>query len=287
MKTSSPNTLPTLRELGCDLLRVSRWRLILTLGLPLAAMVCYGLFAWLRDWPLAAASIMALSFITYGSSSHDLVHRTLGLPRRLNDLMLSVIELLSLRSGTAYRLSHLHHHRHLLDADDVEGAAAHGSLLGTIAGGPTMQIRLWLWAWRVHPPMRPRLLAEGIGVFALISLAALTFSWTPAPLAYVALVIAGSWLFPLLTVYFPHNGSAKSPLSQTRLFRGRLLQLIAFHHLYHLEHHLYPAVPHHHWKSLADRLDPHFVRLGISGASKSAHLRGRPTKSSGSVTPSR
>ena len=33
--------------------------------------------------------------------------------------------------------------------------------------------------------------------------------------------------------------------------------------LYHLEHHLYPAVPHHHWPALARRLDPYFDAAGI------------------------
>ena len=35
-------------------------------------------------------------------------------------------------------------------------------------------------------------------------------------------------------------------------------------HLYHLEHHLYPAVPHHNWPELARRLDPHFRSAGLS-----------------------
>jgi beta-carotene hydroxylase len=29
------------------------------------------------------------------------------------------------------------------------------------------------------------------------------------------------------------------------------------HHLYHLEHHLYPRVPAHHWRELSARLDPY------------------------------
>ena len=51
---------------------------------------------------------------------HDLVHQTLRLQRWWSSFWLSTIELLSLRSGTAYRLSHLHHHRHFLDQSDVE-----------------------------------------------------------------------------------------------------------------------------------------------------------------------
>jgi beta-carotene hydroxylase len=34
--------------------------------------------------------------------------------------------------------------------------------------------------------------------------------------------------------------------------------------LYHLEHHLYPAVPHHHWPELARRLDPYLDAADIA-----------------------
>jgi beta-carotene hydroxylase len=247
--------MPRLKELGEDLLDVSAARRLVTLTLPFAAMGCYALFAWLDLWPLAIASIGGLCFITYGSTSHDLVHRTLRLPHCLNDFLLTLIELLSLRSGTAYRLSHLHHHKHLLAADDIEGSAAHGSLLAAIAAGPTMQIRLWLWAWNKYPRMRSRLLFEAAGIFALILAAVLVYPLSFAPLVYVLLVIAGSWVFPLVTVYLPHDGHASTPLGKTRLFRGWIYRVIAFDHLYHFEHHLYPGVPHHRWPTLAVRLD--------------------------------
>ena len=100
-------------------------------------------------------------------------------------------------------------------------------------------------------------LALGLaGAVALIPL-------TPIPALFAALMIAGSWIFPLVTVFIPHNPLGDSELLQTRLFRGTVLSVIAAEHLYHLEHHLYPQVPHHYWPRLARRLDPHFARLGI------------------------
>jgi beta-carotene hydroxylase len=260
---AADTSLPSLKELGDDLLCVTAPRRLMTLSLPFAAMASYALFAWLRQWPFAVLSVMALCFVTYGSTSHDLVHHTLRLPQHFNNFLLSLIELLSLRSGTAYRLSHLHHHQHLLATDDIEGSVAHGSLLGAIASGVTMQPRLWVWAWNKHPSNRPALLAEGIGILALALGSVVAVRWTAAPLIYVALVVAGSWLFPLVTVYIPHDASGQTPLARTRLFRGWVYRLVAFDHLYHLEHHLYPAVPHHHWKTLADRLDPYFKRAGL------------------------
>lgn len=255
--------LPALAALGDDLLEVSKVRLVATLSAPFVAMVSYAFFSWNERWLLAVVSVMALSFVTYGSTSHDLVHRSLHLPRGINDFLLSMIELLSLRSGTAYRLSHIHHHQHLLDSEDIEGAASHGTLAAAVASGVTTQLRLWLWSWTHHPSMRRRLALEGLGVVVLMTGAMSTWNWNRAPAVYAWLVIAGSWLFPLITVYIPHNAQGDTPLSKTRLFRGLFYRYLAFDHLYHLEHHLYPAVPHHHWRTLGQRLDPYLAQAGI------------------------
>lgn len=267
--------LPTLQELGHDLLQVSPLRRLMTIGCPFAVMLSYGVFASLGWWPLAVVSVMTLCFITYGSSSHDLVHQTLGLQRGWNHFWLSLIELFSLRSGTAYRLSHLHHHRHPLDTTDLEGSAAHMSLIQTLLCGPMLQVHLWIWAWLNHPRQRPLLLLEAIGILVLICTAVITVRWTTAPIFYAVLVIAGSWVFPLITVFIPHIADGQTPLMQTRLFRGAWARILAFDHLYHLEHHLYPAVPHHHWRTLAVRLDPYFRRVGIVPHARSTSLRPR------------
>ena len=76
-------------------------------------------------------------------------------------------------------------------------------------------------------------------------------------------MVAGSWIYPFVTAYVVHDAAGRDDLTRTRLFRGRLLSLLALEHLYHLEHHLYPQVPHHNWPRLARRLDPYFARLGL------------------------
>lgn len=97
----------------------------------------------------------------------------------------------------------------------------------------------------------------------LAAAAMLAVRWSVVPIVYAGLAVAGSWVFPLVTAYFPHDGRGRTELTRTRLFRGRLIQWIAADHLYHLEHHLYPAVPHHHWKTLSRRLDSRFLALGL------------------------
>jgi beta-carotene hydroxylase len=86
---------------------------------------------------------------------------------------------------------------------------------------------------------------------------------TVVPLVYVLLMITGAWITPLVTSYVPHDPSGKTELEQTRVFRGVLLSIIAMEHLYHLEHHLYPSVPHQNWAALAKRLDPYLATQGI------------------------
>lgn len=171
--------LPTLAELGVDLLRINRLQRILTLATPFACVALYITFASLRLWPLAVLTLMYLSFVTYGSISHDLVHGTLGLPRRWNELFLSVIELLAFRSGHAYRLAHLHHHARFPHEDDIEGAAAKMSLLRTLAEGMIFQPRIMIWAAARHRRRHPVVIVEIALVILLLTASFATILLTP------------------------------------------------------------------------------------------------------------
>jgi beta-carotene hydroxylase len=222
-----------------------------------------GLFAGM-GWSVAAVlAAAAYTFYSYGSTSHDLVHGNLGLPRWLNNVMLSVIELAGLRSGHAYQAAHLHHHAQFPHPDDVEGSAAHGTLVEAVLAGPFQQLRIWCWAMRHARRYRAWILIEGLACLAIVVWALACWPMTRAPSAYIALVVLGSWTFPLITSYMPHAPKGSDRLSQTRRFRGIVAAVLFQQHLYHLEHHLYPAVPHQHWAQLAVRLDPHFDRAGV------------------------
>jgi beta-carotene hydroxylase len=255
--------LPSLDAIGRDLLILPVWRRVLSLSLPFGLVAAFFVLGVRGFWIAALACPVILSFITYGSISHDLVHRSLKLPRWLNDVLLCATELITLRSGHAYRFTHLHHHAHFPAADDIEARSARLSLAGTLLDGVTLQPRLWLFALRVAKRERGWIVGEGVAVIGLSCASIAVIPVTRLPAIYGALMIAGSWIFPLITVYIPHNAAATTELMRTKLFRGKVLSVIAAGHLYHLEHHLYPQVPHHHWPQLARRLDPHFARLDI------------------------
>ena len=114
------DTLPPLDRIGADLLVIPRWRRAFWLGLPFLFAASF-FFLWengSRVGPTLCAGL--ITFFTYGSISHDLVHGSLRLPRRLNEVLLCLIELITFRSGHAYRITHLHHHARFPAADDLE-----------------------------------------------------------------------------------------------------------------------------------------------------------------------
>ncbi len=240
-----------------------RWRVVLSLAIPFLLALGYFAFAISGYWIPTVGCVVALSFVTFGSVSHDLVHRSLGLSKFWNEAFLTAIEMLMLRSGRAYRLSHLNHHARYPHGDDPEGAAAHGSLFRALLSGPTYFAKLWIWCFRLYPAHRRRLALEATVALLLAGIAIAISGITIIPLVYVALVYCGTWVVPLATSFIPHTPQGRDSLTQTRRFRGMLARLIAFDHLYHLEHHLYPAVPHQHWRELALRLDPYLDRAGV------------------------
>ncbi len=262
---SVPNhtALPPLRDLDGGLTRITRLQCCLAIAAPFVCVAAYGAFAFAGHWVPAVLAVAAYTFLSYGSTSHDLVHGSLGLPRLLNRMLLSVIELLGLRSGHAYFAAHVHHHKQFPHHDDIEGAAAHGTALQAILAGPAHQYRIWRWALANAPRHRIPIMLEGfLCMVAVVAAVAMT-PITLVPIIYVVLVAAGSWTFPFLTAYLPHDPTGHDSLRQTRRFRGRVAAIVFGQHLYHLEHHLYPKVPHQNWPRLAALLDPHLDRAGV------------------------
>lgn len=256
---------PSIKELGPELLRISRSRKVTALAFPFVSFGAFFLFAASGHPLLALLAVVVLSFVTYGSVSHDLVHANLGLPPALNRRLLSVLELLMLRSGTVYRIVHLNHHARYPDLrNDPEGAAARFGFARSIWEGIIFQVKLGAWAWRRAPADdRRRMLAEWGGILAILAASVALLPLTRIPLAYCALAYAGSWVIPFVTSYLVHAPDEGEVLRQTRCYRGAFYSLVALDHLYHLEHHLYPQVPHQNWKRLARRLDPYFQKAGL------------------------
>jgi beta-carotene hydroxylase len=258
-------TLPALDTLGRDLLVTNRRQCWLACARPVLCVALYVVAAQLGWWWLTPV-LAFLVFVAVVTVTHDVVHGSLGLSARQTDWALFFFGTILLESGHAYRITHLQHHRVFPGPDDPEGNPARMSFSGAVLFGPLFLPRLWWWAFRCSsgpPRVRAWLLLEaGLAILVPIT-GVLLFPWTAIVLVYAVLVLIGSWVYPLLTVYLPHHNYGTNALTQTGSLRGWIIPALFLELTYHLEHHLYPNVPSHHLPVLGRRLEPFFAEHGV------------------------
>jgi fatty acid desaturase len=261
MKTAG---LPTLAELGEDLLQTTARQRRLALARPYVGVAVFVVVAALGWWWITPLVVFGI-FVAVVTATHDVVHRTLGLSVRATGVWLFLLGLVLLESGHAYRMTHRQHHRLFPSPDDPEGYPADLSLAGAVLYGPVFLVRLWCWSFvRADRYGRAWLLAEAAVPVAAVAGGILLWPVTPALLGYATMAIVGSWVYPLLTVYLPHHDYGDEPLTQTRTLRGRIIPAVFLELTYHLEHHLYPQVPSHNLPELARRLEPYLTAAGVA-----------------------
>lgn len=256
--------LPSIKVLGKDLLYLTKAQKVWTITKPFLCCFGYFYFASNELWILAILSVVILMFVTYVSTSHDLVHGTLKLHPGVNRFFLSIIEILTLRSGHAFKVCHINHHRNFPKKNDIEGASIHMKPYELILESIIYLYKLFFWA-RKHAKTKDRIWIhiEGSIFLIYIVIAILLYQHYPFLLYYFLLVQMGSWLYPLFTVYIPHKVNSTHPIFQTKLFRGPIISFFFAHHNYHLEHHLYPMVPHQNWRKLGKRLLPYLKNYNL------------------------
>jgi beta-carotene hydroxylase len=250
--------LPRLESLGDDLLKTTPWQRWQPFAMPYLYAGAF-IVAWQERWFCWSAAFLVLVFSATSTSTHDVLHGSLGLGRKITEISLFFLGAPILESGHAYRLTHLHHHTVFPREDDLEGAAAYMPMWKVLLLGPTFLPRLWLWAYRKtenQPGQRRWLIFEALLPFAGLAVGLLLLPTVPGVLAYVLAVLLSSWFYPLFAVHLPHRGFGNQCWNQAWTLRGRLIPRLFRPLAFHLEHHLYPRVPSHNLAKLAERLEP-------------------------------
>lgn len=259
MTTIAP---PPLADLGPGLVGTGRRQRWVSLSRPYAGILIFAAVVH-AGWWWAAPLVMFGIFVAVVTVTHDVVHGCLGLRRRGTEWALLALGVVLLESGHAYRVTHLQHHRTFPGPDDPEGYPARLTFLGAVLYGPAFLARLWVWAYRRSARDRVWLVVEALVPLAVVATGIALWPVTKTVLVYAVMAVAGSWVYPLLTVYLPHHDYGDTPWTQTRTLRGRLLPAVFLELTYHLEHHLYPQVPSHRLPELARRLEPVLRRAGV------------------------
>jgi fatty acid desaturase len=246
-----------------DLVKPTRWQTFkeVTLSLPWIAGTLVGFwlvqFTGVWWWALAALFCSFYLFLTGLRQVHNAFHYAVGISRRGCDLMMFGLSVVMTGSMHAVQINHLHHHRHCLSDEDVEGFTAKLKWWQAMFAGPYFFWRLHRFALQTAKPNQMRwikaeLIANVVWYGIVFGVALPLGQW------WLALFVVTMWagqcgtgFFAVWTVH--HDCDAEEELARTQ--RGWLKNFISYQMFHHVEHHLFPAVPTCNWPRLGKRLD--------------------------------
>ncbi len=202
-------------------------------------------------WLLALAASFFF-FMAALRQAHDCYHRTLGVNKVATELMLFMLSITMLCSTHAIRHTHLNHHRDPLGDSDVEGNWARLPWYQAILGGGLFSVAIQ-WFGLTHGNRRNRLLVmvDMLLISAVIMTAFMTMH--PVLMYHVLVMLVANMMVGFFAVWSVHHGCDE--IIYARSERQPLINRLTFNLLYHVEHHLFPAVPTNRLPELAKRLD--------------------------------
>lgn len=215
-----------------------------------------GLALWLGQAGHAVAAMLAtfVLFMTGLRVTHNAFHRTLGLPAGANDAVMFVLSVLLGGSMHAIEVTHLHHHRHCLAPDDVEGRVAHLGFWRALLHSPAYPLLIHREALRRGSRRQRRWIVAELAMVALLQACIWqVFGNDTLKLMSLALLAANASA-AMVGIWAVHRACDHAGFA-ARTSRSALLNTLTAGMFRHLEHHLYPAVPTRHLQTLARRFD--------------------------------
>lgn len=202
---------------------------------------------------LLALPFSAFFFLTGLRQVHNGFHNSLGTNKFLTWLSLYTNSVLMMVSIHAVKFNHIRHHKYCLSEDDYEGKSARMSWYGAILYGPIHMFLIHKVTLQLgNAKYRRNVLLElaSIAVFA-----ALVFYFNISFLIYhIVVMIIGEFLMAFFAVWTVHHDTHDHP-DFARTQRTGWKNMLTFSMFYHLEHHLFPAVPTIKLPELARRID--------------------------------
>jgi fatty acid desaturase len=206
-------------------------------------------------------------FLTGLRQVHCAYHYSIGISRRGCDLLMSFLSIAMTGSMHVVQLCHLHHHRHNMTDEDVEGFTGKLKWWQAILVGPYFPLKLHWFALKTAKPNQRRWiyfeLALNVVWTAFVAVMVFAFNqwWLGLYLVTMWVAQCGTGFFAVWTVH--HGCEEKHHIARTQ--RGWFKNFISYQMFHHIEHHLFPAVPTCHWAKLGKRLDEAAPELRTKG----------------------
>jgi len=202
---------------------------------------------------ILALPFSAFFFLTGLRQVHNGFHNSLGTNKFLTWLSLYLNSILMMVSIHAFKFNHIRHHKYCLAEEDYEGKSAGMSWYGAILYGPIHVFLIHKVTLQLGNSTYKR--NTILELLSIALFAATVFYFQINFLIYhVAVMILGEFLMAFFAVWTVHHGTHESP-EYARTQRSGWKNKLTFSMFYHLEHHLFPAVPTIKLPELAKRID--------------------------------
>lgn len=235
-----------------DLRHLSFKEMLIENNITLPWLISSLALAWFGYY-LLAMPFSVFFFLTGLRQVHNGFHNSLGTNKFCTWLTLFLNSILMMVSIHAVKFNHLRHHKYCLTEEDYEGRSARMSWYGAILYGPVHIFLIHKITWRKgNRSYRKNLVAE---LIAIILFTFLVFYFQIHWLMYhVIVMVVGEFLSAFFAVWTVHHHTDDHP-EIARTQRTGWKNKITFGMFYHLEHHLFPAVPTIKLPELARRID--------------------------------
>ncbi len=217
-------------------------------------------FPWLvTSWVLAykghyflAMPFSTMFFLTALRQVHNGFHNALGTTKTLTWLTLYLNSILMMAAIHAVQFNHLRHHKYCMGQNDYEGKSAKMPWWKAVLYGPIhifLIHKITLQAGNRKYKTNVLLELASILVFASIAF----FLQINFLVYQVVVMMIGECLTAFFAVWTVHHDCDEATIARTQ--RTGWKNRITYNMFYHLEHHLFPAVPTIKLPELAKRID--------------------------------
>ncbi len=241
-----------------DLVEYKSWEVLKEISLPIPWFVLE-MWAGANQHYELMLFATAYFFLTCLRVSHNAFHYCLGLSRTATDLVMLLLSVLMMTSMRATQYTHMQHHRHCLEENDVEGYIAKLGFWSMLLQAPLFTIKL-------HKEALSRSVkGNGKQNFWIKFEIALNVIWIlsvwlwwdiDALKIHTVVMLLSHAVSPMFTVWSVHHDCEDDGSNfDSRTLRSSWMSPLAYNMFFHLEHHTYPAIPTCHLPALAERLD--------------------------------
>ena len=238
-----------------DLVQLGRTDVVSELFISLPWLIVSFIFASLQ-WYVLALFCSFMFFLTGLRQVHNAFHFALGISRPATHWVMFFLSIVMLGSMHAVQINHLRHHQHCMQEEDIEAKSATMKWWQALLFGPVFPWMLHKKAFEVGTKtqkkwMSAELVANVIVlflVFVILDISILKY--------HVSAMLIGQCMTAFFAVWTVHHDT-EDHVYMARTVRNEFKRVVTYNMFYHVEHHLFPAVPTRRLHILAKRLDEH------------------------------